>query len=215
MKLYFIRHGESEGNKQGKIQGTMDFPLSDLGERQADAVAEFTKSLSIDQIYTSDLTRALHTAQAITKKHNQSLKETTLLREVHLGSIQGKTREDIYTLYPHLKGKPLVGADIEGSETTDDLSERCEQLFALLKEKHANDESVLLVSHGGFISMVLTYLIVGKQWGEASRPFVIGNTSVSLVEWDLESNRFYIDYTNRTAHLEAVKADYQARKGIL
>ncbi len=68
MKLYFIRHGESEGNKQGKIQGTMDFPLSDLGERQADAVAEFTKSLSIDQIYTSDLTRALHTAQAITKK---------------------------------------------------------------------------------------------------------------------------------------------------
>lgn len=215
MKLYLIRHGESEGNKQGKIQGSMDFPLSELGHIQAEAVAEFCQTLPIDDVYTSDLTRALHTAETIANPSNHRLTKTDLLREVHLGVLQGKTREDIFEQYPHLKGKPLVGSDAEGAETIEALSRRCEQLLHMLKEQHQQGETVLLVSHGGFISTLLTYLIAGANWGDVNRPFVIGNTSVTLVEWDVESDRFYIEYTNRTAHLETIKADHQAKKGIL
>jgi len=215
MKLYFIRHGESEGNKQGKIQGSMDFPLSELGHIQAKAVAEFCQTLPIDDVYTSDLSRALHTAETIANPLNHRLTQTALLREVHLGVLQGKTREEIFEQYPHLKGKPLDGSDAEGAETTEALSLRCEQLLHMLKEHHQQDEAILLVSHGGFISTLLTYLIAGANWGDVNRPFVIGNTSVTLVEWDVEADRFYIEYTNRTAHLETIKADHQAKKGIL
>ena len=62
-KIYFIRHGESLGNAARKILGHTDLDLSELGYRQAFATAEHLKDIHIDVIYSSDLMRAMHTAE--------------------------------------------------------------------------------------------------------------------------------------------------------
>lgn len=215
MKLYMIRHGESEGNKLGKIQGSMDFPLSDIGIKQAEAVAQFCQTLNADYLYSSDLTRAYDTATAIASTTGLPVQKWEKLREVELGPMQGKTREEIAELFPETKGKALIGSDIEGTETNQEIAERCESLLHQLKTAHRKEDTVLLVSHGGFISSLLTYMIVGHNLASANRPFVIGNTSVTLIEWDKKTDRYLLHYTNRTAHLDSVRADINVKHGLL
>ncbi|AST98411.1 histidine phosphatase family protein [Shouchella clausii] len=215
MKLYMIRHGESEGNRLGKIQGSMDFPLSDLGKKQAQAVAHFCTTLAADYLYTSDLTRAANTAQAISEATQLPSRKWELLREVNLGPLQGLTRSEIAERFPETTGKPLIASGIEGTESALALTERCYSLLSQLKKAHRDDESVILVSHGGFISCLLMYAIVGEQWAAFERPFIIGNTSVTLLEWKEKDERYLLHYTNRTAHLETVRADLTAKHGLL
>lgn len=215
MKLYMIRHGESEGNRAGKIQGSMDFPLSELGVKQADAVAQFCKTIGADYLYSSDLIRAFDTAQAIGTELVIPVRKWEALREVDLGPLQGMTREEIAEQFPETKGKQLIASGIEGTESVEQLTARCESILHQLKQAHRENESLILVSHGGFISCLLTYLIAGDHWSSMERPFVIGNTSVTMIEWDDKANRYLLHYTNRTAHLETIAADLNARHGLL
>ena len=69
MRLIIVRHGESEWNRIHRYQGQLDAPLSDLGLRQAEALAERLKNETIDYIYSSQLQRAALTAQAISRQN--------------------------------------------------------------------------------------------------------------------------------------------------
>lgn len=84
MKLYLIRHGESLGNLQGKIQGTMDFPLSDLGKQQVDLISSYCQNINLDFLYSSDLERAYATAKTIGDSTGLDVQAWEQIREVHL-----------------------------------------------------------------------------------------------------------------------------------
>ncbi|MED3646392.1 histidine phosphatase family protein [Halalkalibacterium halodurans] len=202
MNLYLIRHGESMGNKLGKIQGTEDFPLSPLGEKQAAELGSYFKAIPLDYIYSSDLTRAHETAKAIGQVKGLPVEATALAREVHLGPFQGKTRAEIYEHYPETKKTTILTSGIEGTETVEELTKRCNHFRSELLMKHRG-ENVAIVSHGGFISIFLMYLVVGKQWYNFHRPFRIDNTNITRVEWT-EDDRFFIHYIGRNNHLETL-----------
>ncbi|TSB45211.1 histidine phosphatase family protein [Alkalicoccobacillus porphyridii] len=214
MKLYLIRHGESQGNLEGKIQGSMDFPLSSLGEKQVDLIGSFFKDIHLDTLYSSDLTRAYETAKKIGEVKDVTIHTWDKIREVHLGPMQGLTREEIKVKYPITQEKSIITSGIAGTETVDELTARCEYVLDQLTKVHKKD-SVALVSHGGFISIFLMYLISKEQWSTLQRPFVIGNTSVTLVEWQVEQDTPLIHYTNRTAHLDSLNVEQQAKRGVL
>jgi uncharacterized phosphatase len=59
------------------------------------------------------------------------------------------------------------------------------------------------------------YVLVGEKWPDFHRPFVIGNTSVTFLEWMDEKEQPYLHYTNRTAHLDTLEAEQHAKKGVL
>ncbi|MCM2676776.1 histidine phosphatase family protein [Alkalicoccobacillus plakortidis] len=214
MKLYLIRHGESMGNLQGKIQGAMDFPLSELGTKQVDLISAYCKEMKLDYIYSSDLTRAYDTAKKIGETTKRSVQTWDKIREVYLGPLQGLTRDEIKEKYPITVKKSIITSGIEGTETKEELTERCRLVLQELKQEHMN-ESVAIVSHGGFISILLMYILVGDKWSDFHRPFVIGNTSVTLLEWPNDADLPYLHYTNRTAHLDSLEAEQHAKKGVL
>src|SRR4028118_821913 len=90
MRLILVRHGESEWNRTGRYQGQADAPLSDLGLRQADALANRLQHEHIDAIYTSPLQRARKTAEAIARFHpHVPFVQDEALMEIHHGVWQG------------------------------------------------------------------------------------------------------------------------------
>ncbi|GEL07997.1 histidine phosphatase family protein [Salisediminibacterium halotolerans] len=196
--IYFVRHGQSEANKQGIIQGHAEFPLSDLGEKQAELVGNKLADLPLDAVYTSDLQRAFFTAKQIAKHHELAPAAVSYLREVGLGPLEGKTREQMRAEFPDMKNESLLTSGIKGTEQIEEITERCR--IATESLKNSPGKSIAAVSHGGLISILLMYMIAGEDWHLLKRPFVIGNTGITKVE--VSENGPKIHYMNQTAHLE-------------
>lgn len=98
-ELLLIRHGQTDWNVQERIQGQIDIPLNQEGLRQADLVAQELAKLDIAGIYSSDLTRALSTAQALSTLIQKPIVALEALREMHAGEAQGLTSAEREILY--------------------------------------------------------------------------------------------------------------------
>ncbi len=146
MNIILIRHGQSEGNKSKIWQGYRPSSLTKKGRKQAKKVAEYVQNEKIDYIYSSDLKRALETAEIIAEKFpNISFDTNPLLREAYLGELEGQ---------PH---SVLPDWDINppnGSETFDILCKRAKILLEYLYFKHPHD-SLILVAHGGINKAII------------------------------------------------------------
>jgi probable phosphoglycerate mutase len=156
MELLIVRHGESVANAEGRMQGQRDYPLSEVGQQQAAALARFLKNagFGFDAAYTSPLIRARATALALTT--HLGLPEAALtpeLSELHAGSLQGMTRAEILEGFPGFLGRGLseLGDFSEyGGESYSDVQARVQVLIARWHERHrASAERILAVAHGG------------------------------------------------------------------
>lgn len=205
MEMYLIRHGESEANKQQIIQGHGDYPLSSLGKNQAVLVGEALKHHKLDAVYSSDLQRAFYTAEAIGEHHNVQVKQLDFLREVGLGPLEGLNRQELNTRYPELENKSILTTGIDGTEPIEAITERCKKTIEYFQKNHEND-TVVVVSHGGFISILLTYLMVGDSWATVDRPFVMGNTGITKLKTD-RLGKWKIHTVNNTTHLEDTRLE--------
>src|SRR5689334_1446566 len=94
-KVYLIRHGETEWNLTGRWQGILDAPLSAIGHEQARKLANYLSETSIQAIYTSDLSRAVDTAQALAAVLNLVPILDKRLRELDIGIFQALTKPEI------------------------------------------------------------------------------------------------------------------------
>ncbi len=201
MNLYLIRHGQSVANDGGIIQGHKEFPLSEAGQKQASLLGEFLASQSFDYIYSSHLMRAQKTAAAISAHQPLDVIKWEEICEIGLGPLEGKTRQEIYLQFPELKdeSKSILTTGIAGTETVKEITDRCHSVLEQLLSGHKR-HNVILVSHGGFISIFLMYLMYGDEWHKAHRPFVISNTGVSKIEF-LDNGKPVFHYINSDAHL--------------
>jgi broad specificity phosphatase PhoE len=157
MEIMLLRHGESEGNAQGRMQGRQDYPLSELGREQAARAGRFIASsgLSFAAVYCSPLKRALETAAVVASCG--VLPEPVPdddLPEIAAGAIEGLNEAEIRAAYPPFLERPLMHTgDFEdyGGESYDDVQARVRRLWAKLEARHrVPQERVLLVGHGGF-----------------------------------------------------------------
>ena len=97
MDLYFIRHGQTDWNKQGRMQGSTDIPLNEVGLKQAQEVAGalLEKGLQFNKILSSPLSRALKTAEIINYKMNTTLEVHPQLKEFNFGKWEGQFSKDL------------------------------------------------------------------------------------------------------------------------
>ncbi|MFN7251504.1 MAG: histidine phosphatase family protein [Anaerobacillus sp.] len=200
MILYLIRHGQSVANESGIIQGRKEFPLSAAGKKQAKLLGEFFAAKSIDYLYSSDLGRAFETATAISAHQPVDVVGWDKLREIGLGPLEGKTRQEILLQFPEItETSSILTTGLAGTETVEEITVRCQYVLEQLLAGHKRHH-VALVSHGGFISIFLMYLMFAEKWNEVHRPFVIGNTGVTKVEFT-EAGKPVFHYVNHDAHL--------------
>jgi 2,3-bisphosphoglycerate-dependent phosphoglycerate mutase len=199
MILFLVRHGESQFNAEGRIQGQLDIPLSELGRCQAAAIADRLAAEPLDAIYSSPLSRALETATAIAARHKVKVQLENRLMEIHAGLFQGLTRLEMMERFPEEERRWTAReADfrIHGGETRRELAERGRTVLESIREtglKH-----VAVVSHGAILTGALKALLdIPIHRG----PFHFYNAAVTKVVWNHE---IVVDTLNETEHLRGV-----------
>lgn len=156
MKLIIVRHGETEENAAGIIQGQSHGTLSKEGIKQAQLVGERLKNEKIDFIYTSDLERALNTAKEIHKHHPEiPLIKRKEIREMHFGKLQDKQKDEI-NYYFHKENDPDYFKK-NNVESLESAYGRVNKFLEEIKEKH-KEETVVIVSHGDIIKVIFMVL---------------------------------------------------------
>lgn len=166
--FYIVRHGETEWNIKKIIQGQKNVPLNKNGKQQAIEVAKKLKHTQFRAIFSSDLARAKSTAEIIAQEHNLSVITTVLLRERKLGKFEGKSaqllkamNEEYSKLTKNEKTKYKLKFNIEDS---DDMVDRCIKFFKETTLTH-NGNTVLVVTHAGWIRVLLLHLGVTVEYG--------------------------------------------------
>lgn len=190
--FYFLRHGETDWNKVGRLQGQTDIPLNDTGREQARLAAPILKKYAIDRIIASPLSRALETAQIINEVLQKPLIADERLCEKNFGVYEGKTGPEIDAWKEAwLKEDPTRSFIIEpesghtrpvGGESHEELRDR---VFALKKEVMTQyaDENILFVAHGGVYQMLCGSLLKEIIRSPNAKPFQFVRNAP--LEWSL------------------------------
>lgn len=184
MRLLLIRHAESTGNRQGRLQGRADFPLTERGRRQAQELAAALSRLPVTAVSSSPIRRALHTAEAIAGPLGLKVEAQVALQEYDFGELSGLTWPEIRERRPHLIEQLLSdSADFPhypGEEGREAFRERvCGALWAIA-DRHAGEEAVAVVTHAGPIAVFLLDIL--QRGYQRPIPFTLDNASVTTVE---------------------------------
>lgn len=195
MKLILVRHGETEANQRCINQGHTCWGLAETGKEQAKRVGNRLRSEPLDIIYVSDLQRTRETAEEITKHHpGVAVVYEPRIREINLGVFEGEPYGTVQKAAAAAGIDPLEFQP-EGGESLLQFRTRIQEFFTELREKH-EDEAVLLVTHGGFIKLLV--MDVARVPREKHTDYNVQNTSVSVIECSDASIALF----NCTKHLD-------------
>ena len=211
MLVYFVRHGESEFNAQGLHQHP-EVPLSGLGRRQAEFLAERLARVPLDVILASPYLRAKETALIINERLGKPIEYLDLLVELKRPSeIEGRLSRD-----PEVEAvKNLIIENYEKNdgawrhsdeETFDEFRGRALELLRLLEGRA--EKRVLAVSHGAFIKMTLAAALIGptvapRDFLQFYYGFKSSNTGVSIIE--RKEDAWRVVTWNDLAHLDRLE----------
>ena len=189
-RICLIRHGETDWNLQGKIQGKTDIPLNTEGIKQAGRCATYLTSSDWDVIITSPLKRARETARLINEQLHLPLVEMLEFEEKHFGDAEGMTYEERALTFPN--------RHYPNQEDNQLFAERLSSGLQTIHERYPN-KRVLLVSHGGVINALLGTLSNGEIGSGKTR---LLNACFSHIQFD--QRKWVIENYNQVSHLEKV-----------
>lgn len=197
MKLYIIRHAETEYNKKGIIQGSeVDSDINDVGESQANSFYEYYKDINFDKIYVSDLKRTFQTIRRFTE-NGSSYEKLKEFNEISWGVNQGKS--DDLEDYAKLIDTWLAGNldnKFEEGESPNEMSVRLVKGFnKVLDNDH---DTVLLCIHGRALRILLSKIIDNDL--TKMDKYVHSNTGLYILEY--KNDKYEILGSNLRDHLE-------------
>lgn len=201
-QLILIRHGETVWNREHRMQGQHDSPLTEVGVRQAHLLGRRFKDEIFGALYSSDLGRAHQTAHSIAEATGSRIIVDRRLRERHFGVFEGLTGTEIEHNYPHeyLRFKSRDPAFVvTGGESARQFQVRCMDCLSELAVRHAG-ERIVVVTHGLVLDMMYraAYLLALEQ----PRPVPLLNASLNIFRYSDE--RWHCDGWGDVAHLEEV-----------
>ena len=191
-KIYLVRHGESELNKQAILAGHIDTVLTELGKQQAQQTKDVLKGVNFDVAYSSDLARAIQTAEIIYGKPITKRNQLVGLRERTYGELEGlpgkvlrPTDETKYSL-SHLEQWSFKNAP--NMESDQELSDRFMKTLAKIAKANIG-KTILVVAHGGPIRTTLMVLnnLTNKDYPRGSFQ------NAGYVELAFDGNHFKVE----------------------
>ena len=206
--LYLVRHGETDFNRRGIVQGRgVDVPLNNLGRLQAVALAERASSFALDAVYASTLLRARQTAQAVVKRQPAlPLSFLRDLEEMSWGDYEGREvtpalRTEFDTLREAWRGGNY-SFSIGNGESALDVQKRSLRALEYICDRHAG-QRVMVVAHGRFLRILLASILTqfGLQRMEALKH---SNTGINYLEH--AGGVFTMQYLDNTDHLNSINA---------
>ena len=199
MNIYFIRHGESQFNKEGKLQGQMDPPLSNKGKKTASILARNLKDTfissgkEINAIYSSPLRRAKKTADAISSATGAPVKVDSNLQEIRLGGWEGKKISNMAKDPQFIQWrKNPESITPPGGESIKNFQDRAVTGIKKIIEDNSQNDNIIIVTHGGVIGALVSY-ILKKNVSNVMKYFPDNLSVISMEidetgEWKLASD---------------------------
>lgn len=203
MKIYIIRHGETDANKNGVLQGTSNWPLNEDGIKLAQITGEKMKDIKFDACFSSPLDRAKHTAELVLNNSGNgdvNIQYDDRLKELNMGIYEGKKFKPNELEVPIVKillfkWNAFLCGRFKGGETAREVCKRTQSFLKELSNK--NYENVLVSTHGCALRAMLNMLYKNKfSYWQGRVPY---NCSVSVVEVSngkmklIESDKIYYD----------------------
>jgi broad specificity phosphatase PhoE len=201
-RLFLIRHAQAQGNVERFFQGRVNTEISEIGRKQLEYLSERFKNEKIDIMYSSPFKRALQTADAVNKYQGLEIIKDDRIVEINGGDFEGKYWDEIDRLYPeqsYMWKNRLDSFNAPNGEKMIEVYERMRMAVTDLVTRNIG-KTVAVVSHGCAIRNFLCYV----EFGDLSKLIDAGwadNTSVSLLEYDDENQKFKIIYKNDSTHL--------------
>jgi broad specificity phosphatase PhoE len=183
-EIWLVRHGQTDWNLEGRLQGQLDVPLNETGLEQARVLAESLRGKDFSAIYSSDLMRARQTAGIISDAVGLPVTFDRRLREIHQGEVQGLLFSDVIQRFENTladRTRDPINARLPGGESVAELARRfrdCMDDVAAVKHEHP----VLVVAHGLAIATMLCQARGYPMETVYSR--IQENATAEVIQWE-------------------------------
>jgi phosphoserine phosphatase len=202
-KLYLVRHGQSAGNAEGRFGGHSPTPLSELGQKQAKITAEALAKEHIDAIYTSDLLRAVQTAEPLAEILKLKIIKTSAFRERNIGVLEGLTFDESKEEFPrdyYALVNRHVHHVITKGESYRHLLRRATGALREILRIHRG-ERVVIFSHTGAICFLTLHLIGAINRKTKQTPWLV-TSNCGINRFEIRGrNNVRVLALNDTRHL--------------
>ncbi len=191
MRLYFVRHGQSEANVRMVISNrNLPHQLTELGSQQAEAVARLLADVPLFAVYSSPIMRAAQTAQIVAARKGLPVEFAEALREPDCGVMEGRSDEDAWAEHDRVIFDWIVqhkfDSRIEGGESFHDLRARFVPFVDRLVAAHGKtDHNLLLITHGSLLYLMLPLVLTNVDFATV-REYPMPNAGVITAELQTE-----------------------------
>lgn len=202
IKAFLVRHGRTIWNKEQIFRGTKDVPLDEVGKREAQMVGEWLKGEEISAVYSSPLSRAKETAEAIARFHNVEVQVLGGLNDLHFGEWEGMHLKEVKERYPDLYQRWQQEPHrvvFPGGEGLAEVRSRAMEAIEDVIARHS-EGAVALVSH----RVVLKVLICALLGLENSRFWHIGQDTAAINCFDYRGGRWIVSLLNDVCHMKGL-----------
>jgi probable phosphoglycerate mutase len=202
-EIWFIRHGETAWNREGRLQGWQDIALNDAGSEQAAQLGAHIATLDtpFDAIYSSDLQRAHTTAEPLSAALTLRIRTEPGLRERCYGILEGLDLARIDELAPEAataRRSRDPNLPMEGGESLGQFQSRILATVNDIAQRHTN-ERILAVTHGGVLDIIWRHAMGVAL--DAHRPVPLLNASINRI--GIEGRQWQVLDWGDVSHLEA------------
>lgn len=207
--LYLIRHGQSAGNAAGRFGGHSPTPLSALGVEQAETTAAALAKERINAIYSSDLFRAVQTAEPLARLLNLEINRLDAFRERHVGVLEGLTFDEAKQRHPedyYALVNRRINHVISGGESYSQLLDRTTAALREILERHKGNR-IAIFSHTGTICFLTLYLMGAIHQETRQTPWLV-TSNCGINRFEIRGrNNVRVLAINDTRHLHQISGN--------
>lgn len=190
-QICLVRHGETDWNKEGRIQGRTDIPLNSLGRLQAEKCGKYLAESDWDLIISSPLVRAKQTAEIISSYIRQPVITLEAFMKRGYGEAEGLAAKERILRFPY--------CHYPGQESRDSLTKRVMVGIGFIQD-HYENKRIILDAHGAVINTILAFISSGEIGSGKTR---LHNACLSKLEFQAEENKWVLLKYNEVHHLAA------------
>ena len=205
-RLYLVRHGQSNGNAEGRFGGHGPTPLSELGQKQAEATAKLLAKEGVNAIFSSDLHRAVQTAEPLSKLTEIPIISTSAFRERNVGVLEGLTFDESKQTFPKdyyaLVNRNVHHVITDGESYRHLLRRSTTQLWEILRDHMGG--RIAIFSHTGAICFMTLHLMGAIRRDTKQTPWIV-TSNCGINRFEIRGrNNVRILALNDTRHLSSV-----------
>ncbi len=203
--IYLVRHGQTAWNKEEVFRGRTDIPLDETGLKQAELVGQYFKEMEIHALYSSPLSRALQTAEAIARIGRLKVRQLEAITDMSFGSWEGHPHQEVRKMDPETYRQWVESPHLlklPGGETLDEVRTRSVTALEELIRDHL-EKTIVLVSHR-VICKVLICAILGLDNSHFWQ-ITQDTTAINLIQY--RKGKYILSLLNETCHLKPLKEE--------